>query len=160
MSYAAHESQVHLSTAHRKDLDTIMPLAEQFYRHFGYPYKEARKRAVLTELMRRRSLARMFLIQRAGATVGYVLLMFTFSLEFDGPVAFMDELFVKQGSRQQGTGSKVLAEVERLCASMGMRAIRLESEAGNSKATALYARSGYHAHDRHIMTKVIGRPEA
>ena len=160
MSSAAHGLQLHLSMAHRKDLDTIMPLVEQFYRHFGYPYQEARKRAVLTELMRRRSLARTFLIQQAGETLGYVLLMFTFSLEFDGPVAFIDELFVKPACRQKGVGSKVLAEVERLCASMGMRAIRLETEEGNPRATALYARSGYHAHDRRIMTKVIGRPEA
>jgi diamine N-acetyltransferase len=149
------EPVIQLSVARQKDMQIILPLVQEFYQHFGYPYDESQKRRVLKELLHNPSFGRMLLIAHDGNPIGYVLLTFSFSLEFNGSVAFIDELFLGPADRQKGIGSGVLAQVESLCTNMGMKAVRLESEVENRRATALYARFGYHAHKRHIMTKVL-----
>jgi ribosomal protein S18 acetylase RimI-like enzyme len=54
----------------------------------------------------------------------------------------------------------VLKLVETLCFRLGMKAVRLESEANNKRATAFYARSGYTDHGRRLMTKQLASKEA
>jgi GNAT superfamily N-acetyltransferase len=148
-------SQVHLVAVQQKDIPTLLPFVQQFYHHFQYPYNEAQKIGALRHLMQDESLGRILLIKHNDRPIGYVLLVFSFSLEFNGSIAFIDELFIEPSGRQKGVGSQVLAQVESLCATLGMKAVRLESEAHNERATALYARSGYHDHKRHLMTKLL-----
>lgn len=142
-----------LEPAREEDLALLMPLVRQFYALFSYPFDEARKSAALVRLIRDRSLGRIMLVRQGGTALGYVLVAFSFSLEFDGPIAFVDELYLAPAARGKGAGSQVLALVERLCAGLGIRAVRLETEAYNNGATALYARLGYHDHGRHLMSK-------
>ena len=146
--------------ARQKDKPTLLPFVQQFYHHFKYPYQEEQKSNVLSHLMQDESLGRIMLIEHGESAIGYILLAFSFSLEFNGPIAFIDELFIEPSGRQKGVGSQVLSQVENLCASLGMKAVRLESEAHNERATALYARSGYHDHKRHLMTKLLRNKEA
>jgi diamine N-acetyltransferase len=149
------ESPVLLVSAKTTDLDAMIPFVREFYQHFRYPYVEEQKRKVLKSLIADSSLGRALLINQNGKQIGYVLLTFSFSLEFNGPIAFIDELFIEPSGRQQGVGLRVLKQIEALCSGFGIQAVRLESEARNDRATALYARSGYHDHGRHLMTKQL-----
>lgn len=155
MTDARVASQIKLAAVQEQDLPVLLPFIREFYTHFNYSYDETQKCGVIRHLISDASLGRIYLIYLDQKPIGYVLIAFFFSLEFGGPIAFLDELFLEPAGRQKGVGSHVLAEVERLCAGLGMRAVRLESEAHNPRATALYARSGYHDHKRHLMTKVI-----
>lgn len=137
------------------DIDTMIPFVREFYCQFGYPYIEDQKRKVLKTLIAKRSLGRALMIKHNGKHVGYVLVTFSFSLEFNGPIAFVDELFIEPSGRQKGIGTQVLKQIETLCSRLGIKTIRLESEAKNKRATALYIRSGYHDHGRHLMTKQL-----
>jgi ribosomal protein S18 acetylase RimI-like enzyme len=154
------DSPVRLVSAKLSDLDVIIPFVREFYSYFKYPYIKEKKRDVLKALIHNRSLGRILLIERNGKYTGYVLLAFSFSLEFNGPIAFIDELFIDPSERQKGVGSQVLKQVEALSFRLGMKAVRLESEAKNSRATALYARSGYNDHGRRLMTKQLALKEA
>ncbi len=149
------DSEVRLVPAKNTDLDIMIPFVRQFYRQFGYPYDEEQKRRVLKTLIADRSLGRTLLIKHNGKHVGYALVTFSFSLEFNGPIAFIDELFIEPPGRQKGIGSQVLKQIEILCSGLGIKTIRLESEARNKRATALYTRSGYHDRGRHLMTKEL-----
>ena len=148
-------SQVNLVAAQERDIPTLLPFVQQFYHHFKYPFHEAQKSDILNDLIQHESLGRIMLIKHNDSAIGYVLLVFSFSLEFNGSIAFLDELFIEPSGRQKGVGSQVLAQVESLCVTLGMKAVRLESEAHTERATALYARSGYHDHKRHLMTKLL-----
>jgi GNAT superfamily N-acetyltransferase len=150
---------VRLVQAKTTDLDTIIPFVREFYQHFRYPYAEGQKRKVLMALVANRSLGRALLIEQNGKHIGYVLLAFSFSLEFNGPIAFIDELFIEPSRQQKGVGSEVLKQLETLSYRLGIKAVRLESETKNKRATALYARSGYYDHCRHLMTKRLTSDE-
>ncbi|QFY44297.1 GNAT family N-acetyltransferase [Candidatus Methylospira mobilis] len=145
--------QILLESAKQQDIPVLLPLVRQFYHHFGYPYHEAQKTDALMHFIQDESRGRLLIVKNNGNAIGYVLIAFCFSLEFDGVIAFVDELFIEPSSRQKRAGSQVLEQVEKLCGSLGMKAVRLESEADNSRATALYARTGYHDHKRRLMTK-------
>jgi GNAT superfamily N-acetyltransferase len=155
MMHSNPDFPVRLVSAKISDLDAMIPFVHAFYQHFKYPYIEMQKRKVLKALIANRPLGRALLIEYNKRHIGYVLLTFSFSLEFNGSIAFIDELFVKPSERQKGVGSQVLKQVENLCSKLGMRAVRLESEAENKRATALYAKSGYHDRGRHLMTKQL-----
>jgi diamine N-acetyltransferase len=148
-------ARVVLAAVQEQDLHILLPFIRQFYHQFKYPYDELQKSEILRRMIQDASLGRIFFVQRNNTPIGYVIIAFLFSLEFNGYIAFIDELFIEPSFRQEGVGSQVLAQVESLCAGLGMRAVRLESEAHNHRATALYIRSGYRAHHRYIMTKVI-----
>ena len=135
----------------------LMPFVRAFYEHFDYPYEEREKVPVLQEMLRDRSLGRLWLIEHEGRDVGYVLLAFSFSLEFNGRIAFIDELFITPSCRQKGVGAGVLRKVEDACLRLGIHVLRLESEAHNERATALYARVGYVDHGRRLLSKRLHR---
>jgi ribosomal protein S18 acetylase RimI-like enzyme len=155
MTHPAPNSQIVLVPAQNNDLPVLIPFIRQFYQHFNYPFHEAQKSDVLKNFIRNGSLGRLMLINHHDTTIGYVLIAFSFSLEFNGPIAFIDELFIEPAARQKGTGSHVLAQVESFCTGLGIQALRLETESSNERATALYIRSGYHDHQRHLLTKVL-----
>ncbi len=135
-------------------LDRVMPFVRQFYEHFGYQFDPAIKRAVLARFIGDESLGRLFLIERGGETIGYALVAFSFGLEFDGRVAFIDELFVDPAARSEGIGAWALSEIEKWCASIEIQVVRLEADVSNERATALYMRHGYTDRNRRLLTKV------
>lgn len=152
---SAQTAGIRLIAATMKNIQKLIPLVREFYRHFDYPYDRHHKTVVVRHLIRDRSAGRLWLIEDKGRFVGYVLLAFSFSLEFNGRIAFIDELFVVSTARRKGVGAKALELVEKACVRLGINALRLETEAHNNRATALYLRSGYLDHGRHLMTKEL-----
>ena len=49
-----------------------------------------------------------------------------------------------------------LDAAEMACRARGIKALHLESGHGNPRATSLYERRGFKAHERHLMTKWLG----
>lgn len=137
------------------DVDALLPLVRQFYAHFGYPYSEALKRRALSELLSNPALGRLVLVRVDGAVVGYAVVAFSFSLEYEGRTAFLDELFVEPSARARGLGSAVVGHVAELCRSAGVNALNLETEDSNTGATRLYERLGFRSYGRHLMTKLL-----
>lgn len=137
------------------DLDKILPLIQDFYQHFGYKYSKADKERTLHELFEHPNKGCLWLIAKEQKIVGYVFLSLYFSLEFGGQTAFIDELFILPGDRGQGLGSKVIGLVEQKCRQLNLRAIHLESEITNERATALYLKSGFVDYNRRLMTKTL-----
>ena len=136
------------------EITRLMPFVRAFYHHFDYPYNEEEKASVLRQILHDESIGRLWLIRHEGKEVGYVLVAFSFSLELGGRIAFIDELFIDSSCRKKGVGAAVLKKAENICLNMGIRAIRLETEPHNQRATDLYARLGYIDHGRHLMTKI------
>jgi GNAT superfamily N-acetyltransferase len=149
-----------LVAVNAEGMKRLIPFVRAFYEHFNYPYDEQEKMSALQKMLREESFGRLWLIKHEGKDVGYVLLAFSFSLEFNGRIAFIDELFIMPSCRQKGVGAGVLKKVENICLRLGINVLCLESEAHNKRATALYARLGYIDHGRHLMSKQIKRNEA
>ena len=130
------------------DIPTLLAMQERFYSGEGYPYDRAKMERGMRELIANESFGRLFI---AGGA--YLVVTFGFSLEFGGRDAFVDELYVSDDSRGQGLGTLALETAEAACREAGIHALHLEVEHVNARARALYERSGYKAHERHLMTK-------
>lgn len=154
-------ASIRLVEAETGHLPVLLPLVQAFYSHFGYPFEERRKRELLAAFLADRSAGRLWLIEVDAVPRGYLLLAFFFSLEFDGRIAFVDELYIAPEGRQRGAGAEALRQLEELCRGLELRALRLETEADNHRARALYVRSGYQDQGRNLLTKPIGgrRPQ-
>ena len=109
---------------------------------------------MLSKLIADQSLGRAWLIQQAGVAIGYAIVAFSFSLERNGRIAFIDELFIDDSSRSAGVGASVLSKIESWCASVGVTNVRLEAEASNERASALYVRCGYVDQHRRLLKKI------
>jgi GNAT superfamily N-acetyltransferase len=141
--------------ARQGDVNLLLGFIRQFYEIDDYPFDEQIVRAALERIISDRSLGRVWLINEGSAAAGYVVLTFGYSLMYHGRDAFIDEIFIQQSHRGQGIGKKALLFVEERCHELGINALHLEVERGNEAGQALYKKSGFEAHDRHLMTKWI-----
>ena len=133
-----------------------MRLVRAFYGHFGYPFSEPEKERLLSRVLDTPSIGSLWLVlSPAGVAVGYLFLSFYFSLEFGGPTAFIDELFIEPAHHGNGLGSQALLEVVGIAGDLGITAVQLEVERTNPRAAALYLRLGFVDLDRHLLTRVV-----
>ena len=146
--------KIYLRAVKPADLLTLMPMVRAFYRHFSYPFDLKEKMIALQQLVESRNIGRVWRIRQGDEDIGYVLVAFTFSLEYGGRVAMIDELYVNQEGRQTGIGSMVLNKVELICQRIGINIFQLETEPHNQRATALYNRLGYRDYGRNLLTKI------
>jgi len=138
------------------DIPQLLDLQERFYAAEGYPHERAEKERAMRQLAGDPALGRLFGIADGAEIHGYLVVTFGFSLEFGGRDAFVDELYVDEPARGQGLGTAALQVAEEACLEAGIAALHLEVEHTNLRARALYERSGYYAHERHLMTKLLG----
>jgi diamine N-acetyltransferase len=86
---------------------------------------------------------------------GYFVLVFSFSLEFQGRTALLDELYLPPDRRGQGWGTQALGFAAQVCRQEGIPVLRLEVHRRNPKAQALYRRLGFVDHDRDFLTQYL-----
>lgn len=137
------------------DVGRLLPLLRAFCEHFNYRFSEPQKRADVLGLLAQPQLGRLFLVVDRSEVVGYVLLAFSFSLEYGGRTAFIDEFFIGAAGRGRGLGKKVLAFIEDVGRDLAIKALLLEAEETNPRAAALYEKAGYAFHGRRLMTRVL-----
>jgi ribosomal protein S18 acetylase RimI-like enzyme len=144
--------------ADRSDVDALLGLRRAFCRHEDLPFDESAARAALDNLLADRSLGRVWLIHLHGAAVGYVVLTFGYSLEFDGRDAFVDELYVEEAHRGRGAGGLALRLAEDSCRTLGVRALHLEVDRENDRARAVYEKAGFEDRNNYLLTKRLPPP--
>jgi diamine N-acetyltransferase len=137
------------------DVEPLLGLVGAFHAEDGYPFREEETRINLLRLLGDPQLGRLWVVEDAGALMGYLVLAFGFSLEFRGRDAFIDELYLVPSHRGRGLGKQALALAEAACKEIGVRALHLEVERGNDEALGLYRKAGFVDHDRYLMTKWI-----
>jgi ribosomal protein S18 acetylase RimI-like enzyme len=94
-----------------------------------------------------------------GEPAGYLVVTFGYSLEYHGPDAFIDELYVAPACRGLGLGRAAIAVAEAACRERGVLALHLEVERANVRAETLYRRAGFEDGDRRLMTRrLVGSP--
>jgi ribosomal protein S18 acetylase RimI-like enzyme len=117
------------------------------------PFHEEKRRAAYGQLMRESRLGRIWLITADQKMVGYSVIAYSFSFEYAGRNAFLDELYVAPEYRGRGIGRKAIAFIEELARSEKLTALHLEVSRSNSRALHLYVACGFRDHERYLMTK-------
>jgi diamine N-acetyltransferase len=117
------------------------------------PFDDAQRRAIFERFVRDSTYGKAWLILRDESYVGYIVLTVSFSFEYRGYDAFIDELYIAREYRRQGIGQLAMEFVEGAAAELGVNAIHLEVTYGNDPAIGLYRRVGYTSNERFLMTK-------
>jgi ribosomal protein S18 acetylase RimI-like enzyme len=137
------------------DLDSIVALRRQLVEGDPNPVlmDALTGREGVLELLGDSSIGKLWIGFDGPAIVGYILLTFSFSLEFGGRNAFIDELVVDRRFRGNGFGESLLAFAEDRARQAGIKAIHLEVTPSNLAAVALYRKRDYREHARLLMTR-------
>jgi len=143
----------------RSNIEAIVDLMALYYACDHIPFDRKTARSSLEALVNDHSLGRAWVIRSGGEAVGYFVLTLSYSLEFRGRTAFIDELFIKEGYRGKGIGTRALEFLKDAARLLGVTALRLEVERKNAGAHGLYRKAGFEDHDRHLMTNRIAEEE-
>ena len=133
------------------DVETIVTLMEEFYAIDNYPITLDVSKALFLEFISNENLGKSWLIESDYKIVGYIILTFVFSFEYQGRIAFLDELYVTETARGKGIGSKALEFVKAESHKLSVKLIYLEVEPHNTKAQNLYLAHGFEMHNRKLM---------
>lgn len=142
--------------ARPEDLATLLPLVAAFHAEEGIDSTEEQRTGAVQPLLEGIPYGAVYLIGPARAPVGYIIVTFSWSVEFGGMDGFVDELFIRPPVRGRGIASEVLIALPRTLAEAGIRALHLEVGKDNEAAQRLYARARFQPREGYmLMTKVL-----
>jgi len=147
-----------MRSAGADDIPALLDMMTDFYAESGYTLDRAHAEQAFTALLGDPRLGRVFMVQRDAADVGYVVVAFVFGMEYGGLMAVVDDFFVRAEHRDIGLGTSALAEVRRICARLGVRAISVEVGHDNPRAQKVYDKTGFEKADRQLMTLRLADP--
>ena len=124
-----------------------------FYRESRYPFDAPRATAAFHRLLTDKSLGLCWLVEDNKQAVGYIAVSFTFSLEYFGDAAFVEDLYIVESHRRRGLGTRALAAAEQECRRRGVLALHLEVGKDNVAGAQLYKQTGFEATERHLLNK-------
>lgn len=133
------------------DTETIVSMMQKFYAIDDYPISIDVSKVLFQEFISNKKLGKAWLIFSDNEVVGYIILTFIFSFEYQGKIAFLDELYVTEKARGQGIGSKAIEFIKGESHKLSLKLIYLEVEPHNKKAQNLYIVNGFEMHNRKLM---------
>lgn len=88
-----------------------------------------------------------FAVVSGGPPVAFALVTLRTNVWFDGPVALLDELYVRPHLRDQGIGTAVMALVEAECRSRGVELIEINVDEADHDTQRFYERLGFEGYE-------------
>ena len=133
------------------DIETIVSMMQEFYAIDNYPISVDVSKALFQEFISNENLGKSWLIVSDNEIVGYIILTFVFSFEYQGKIAFLDELYVTEKARGKGIGNEAIAFIKNESYKLSLKLIYLEVEPHNENAQKLYLANGFESHKRQLM---------
>ena len=133
------------------DIETVVSMMQEFYAIDNYPMDIDVSKALFQEFISNENLGKAWLIFSDNEIIGYVILTFIFSFEYQGRIAFLDELYLNENARGKGIGSQAIQFVVEESKKLALQLIYLEIENHNQNAQKLYIASGFELHNRKLM---------
>lgn len=133
------------------DIETIVTLMQEFYAIDNYPIAIDVSKALFQEFISNENLGKSWLILSDNKIVGYIILTFVFSFEYQGKITFLDELYLTEKARGKGIGSKAIEFIRSESHKLSLKLIYLEVEPHNEKAQKLYLAHDFELHNRKLM---------
>ena len=133
------------------DIDIIVQMMQEFYAIDNYPIDAEISKKLFQEFIADENLGKAWLILSDNEIIGYVILTFIFSFEYQGKIAFLDELYLSEKARGKGIGNQAVAFIIERSKKLSLKLIYLEIENHNQNAQKLYIASGFELHNRRLM---------
>lgn len=138
-------------TLDTSQIETITQMMQDFYAIDNYPIDVEVSKKLFQEFITNEHLGRAWLIFSEEELVGYVILTFVFSFEYQGRIAFIDELYLKKSARGKGIGAKTLQFIKEQIPKLSLKLLYLEVEHHNENAQKLYLAKDFEVHNRKLL---------
>ena len=148
---------VQLRPATPGDIDLILPRVRALNELEGIELAAPALEAALRRLLADRGLGGCWLVERGGAVIGYAIVTLGYDLEFGGHDAYLTELWIDPEARGGGAGAAALALLPGELRALEVRALHVMVRPENP-ALRLYARAGFEASPRVLMTRRLDEP--
>lgn len=143
---------VALRRATSADADRVLAMVAAFHAHEGVALTDAQRRAAVLPMLEPGDVGGVWLVEVDGAVRGYVALGFSWSIEFGGRDAWIDEVWVEPNARGRGLGRAVFSLLGPVAREAGIKAVHLEVDPANETAQRLYARAGLVLREYRLMS--------
>ena len=137
------------------EIDILLSMMQNFYAIDSYPFDAQIAKKTALELIENEYLGRLYVLKDDLDYVGYIVLTFGFSFEYNGRDGLIDELYVEKDWKGKGIGKLAMEFISQENKQLGLNAIHLQVEQHNKKAYELYHKNGFNTNDRIHMTKTI-----
>ena len=118
--------------------------------------QRSREENSVRKLLHDKNLGEIWLVRKLDSLIGYIAVCYSYSIEFGGRDAFVDEFYIAAAERGKGIGGRVLKEIAMLLRGRGIVAVHLEVDGQNERARAAYARAGFSSREKyHVMSLVL-----
>jgi GNAT superfamily N-acetyltransferase len=127
------------------DIPQLLALIRRYWDFEGIEgFAALRIELVLKELLERPGArGSIWVAEAQGTLAGYLIVMLVMSIEHQGLMAEIDELFLLPEARAHGIGTRLLAAAEAELAQRGCVRLQLQLAIGNRRARAFYERLGF-----------------
>lgn len=142
---------IEFHTLKKSDIEIIVPMMQDFYAIDNYPIKIETTKKLFQNFIENENLGQCWLISHNKTTVGYVILTYIFSFEYQGKIAFLDELYLNENARGKGIGKITLDFVKNHAIQNDLKIVYLEIESHNEVAKKLYLSKDFIIHNRQLM---------
>jgi GNAT superfamily N-acetyltransferase len=145
-----------LELAGPAQLEELLPLIADYHTFEEVETSAEQRRDSVRKLLHDKNLGEIWLVRKSDGVIGYIAVCYSYSIEFGGRDAFVDEFYIAAAERGKGIGGRVLKEVAMLLRGRGIVAVHLEVDGQNERARAAYARAGFSSRDKyHVMSLVL-----
>lgn len=142
---------IHYNILEPSQIESITSMMQDFYAIDNYPIDIEASKKLFQEFITNEHLGKSWLIYSEDELVGYVILTFIFSFEYQGRIAFIDELYLKKSARGKGIGAKTLQFIKEQIPKLSLKLLYLEIEHHNENAQKLYLANDFEIHNRKIL---------
>ena len=145
-----------LHLAKPKDLEKVLTLVTAFHEEMEIKSTEDSRRAAIEPLLNGIPYGAVYLAGPTRAPIGYVVVTFSWSVEFGGMDGSIDELYIRPPVRKRGIATEVLIALPKTLADAGITALHLEVDREDEDTQRLYARTRFQPRERYLlMTKEL-----
>lgn len=147
---------VALHLAKAEDLPALTGLVAAFHEEMGIAQTEPAREAALRPLLEGSPYGAAYLIGLARAPVGYIVVTFSWSVEFGGLEGTIDEFYIRPKVRGRGMGLRALESLVSALEEVELCALSLEVDREDPHARGLYKRLHFEARERYLgMSRVL-----
>ena len=130
----------------------------EFYAEAGYSLNPDRARAAFLPLLAPGELGQMWMADFEGELAGHLVFTFSYSMEYGGRTAFIEDLFVRPALRNRGVGRALVGRARAICEELGVRAMYLEVARTNGPAQTIIGAVGFDSTARELLTLALAAP--
>ena len=145
-----------LHLAKPTDLEKLLEMVAAFHSEEELQSTDDSRRAGIAPLLDGIPHGAAYIIGPARAPLGYIVVTFTWSVEYGGMEGSIDEIYIRPAVRKRGVASEVLNSLPRALAGAGIKVLHLEVDRRSDATQRLYTRAGFAPADRYLlMTKIL-----